>query len=259
MRLKSKNGIVLIGLIILSLSFKADAEILDKDVNKIIDTETNKTLTFDEVLTKKEENLLQNLKSYKDLSYLSQLEKAKNEYLFDDILNLSDDYSFVETGYQHDQSAIDSKVKELQASQAKAILLGTVEEIDNIILQNSLMDAFGEWSGVKYKWGGDSKSGIDCSALVRRIYRAVFGYELPRVSTSQVTRGYKVNKSDLKPGDILFFTPENRTNHTAVYIGNSLFINASTSKGVVLSSLDNDYWGKYFKYGVRVEAARTQE
>jgi len=62
--------------------------------------------------------------------------------------------------------------------------------------------------------------------------------------------------NNLKPGDILFFRPENRVNHTAVYLGNSLFINASSSKGVILSSLESSYWGRYFKYAVRVDDAR---
>ena len=50
----------------------------------------------------------------------------------------------------------------------------------------------------------------------------------------QVKKGRKISTSDLKPGDLLYFTPENRVNHVAVYIGNSLFINASSSQGVVL-------------------------
>ena len=54
----------------------------------------------------------------------------------------------------------------------------------------------------------------------------------------------------------MFFRPEERVNHTAVYLGNSLFLNASTSQGVVISTLESKYWGKYFKYAVRVDKAR---
>ena len=97
-----------------------------------------------------------------------------------------------------------------------------------------------------------SKSFIFFLALTRRVYREVFEFELPRVSVDQAQRGVHISKSELRPGDILFFRPENRVNHTAVYVGNSLFINASSSQGVVLSSLENKYWEKYFKYGVRI-------
>lgn len=155
--------------------------------------------------------------------------------------------------YVHDEAFI-----QLKASELKTEISNSYEQIDNIILYESLITAFNEWKGTKYKWGGDAKSGIDCSALTRRVYRAVFnGYELPRVSIDQVKKGRVVSKESLKPGDILFFRPRNRVNHTAVYLGNSLFINASSSKGVVLSSLENSYWKKYFKYGVRVDEARN--
>ncbi|MDU4652814.1 C40 family peptidase [Sneathia sanguinegens] len=156
--------------------------------------------------------------------------------------------------YVHDEAFIQLKTKEL-----KEKLSNAYEQIDNIILFESLMNAFGHWKGTKYRWGGDSKDGIDCSALTRRIYRAVFnGYELPRVSVDQIKRGKIVSKENLKPGDILFFRPRNSVNHTAVYVGNSLFINASSSNGVILSSLENSYWKQYFKFGVRVHAARER-
>ena len=106
--------------------------------------------------------------------------------------------------------------------------------------------------GTRYVLGGDSRKGIDCSALTRRVYREVFNKELPRVSTQQVKQGTRVSAKNLRSGDIDFFKPGNRTNHTAVYVGNTLFINASSSKGVVMSSLKSPYWRKYFRYGVRV-------
>lgn len=153
--------------------------------------------------------------------------------------------------YIHDEAFVQLKKKELVAD-----LSNDYEKIDNYILFTKLMESFDTWKGTKYSWGGDSRAGIDCSALTRRVYREVFGYELPRVSIDQVKQGKVVTKENLKPGDILFFRPRNSVNHTAVYLGNSLFINASSSQGVVLSSLENSYWKQYFKYGVRVEQAR---
>ena len=157
---------------------------------------------------------------------------------------------------QPDSVLVNKKMNELKITQQKILTSGTSEEIDRVILENALLKSFNSWKGTPYRWGGDSKSGIDCSALTRRIYRDVFGYELPRVSTDQVKVGRKVSIVNLKPGDILFFRPEGRTNHTAVYLGNSLFLNASSSQGVILSSLESRYWGKYFQYGVRVAQAR---
>ncbi|WP_249069435.1 C40 family peptidase [Leptotrichia sp. oral taxon 218] len=88
---------------------------------------------------------------------------------------------------------------------------------------------------------------MDCSALTRRVYRETFNQELPRVSTQQIKKGPRVVGKDLKSGDIMYFRPDNRIDHTAVYVGNSIFINASSSKGVS----KKPYWRKYFKYGVR--------
>jgi lipoprotein spr len=155
-----------------------------------------------------------------------------------------------------EQIIVDNRFKELKKEQDRIMMDGTAEEIDRVILENALLKSFNNWKGTRYAWGGDSSRGIDCSALTRRVYREVFGYELPRVTEDQVKVGRRVSSNNLKPGDILFFRPENRVNHTAVYLGNSLFINASSSKGVILSSLESSYWGRYFKYAVRVDDAR---
>ena len=170
-------------------------------------------------------------------------------------LVLKDENSIIfDSEYIHDQSYINTKINEIEESVMS--MTGVYNNLDNIILKNKLFAAFNNWAGTKYRLGGTGRSGIDCSALTREVFREVFGYELPRVSVDQVKKGRKVERSELKPGDLLYFTPENRINHVAVYIGNSLFINASSSQGVVLSSLNNTYWNKYYKYGVRVDAAR---
>lgn len=175
--------------------------------------------------------------------------KTQKELVFKDENSIIFDSEYI-----HDQSYINNKINEIEESVMS--MTGVYNNLDNIILKNKLFAAFNNWAGTKYRLGGTGHSGIDCSALTREVFREVFGYELPRVSVDQVKKGRKVERSDLKPGDLLYFTPENRINHVAVYIGNSLFINASSSQGVVLSSLNNTYWNKYYKYGVRVDAAR---
>lgn len=145
------------------------------------------------------------------------------------------------------------KMTELRKKHERIAKSGTASEKRTAAAEKKLLVSYSKWKDTKYAWGGDSKKGIDCSALTRRIYREVYGHELPRVSTQQAQTGKKVSSKNLKAGDIVFFKPEGRTNHTAVYVGNSLFINASSSKGVVMSSLKSPYWEKYFKYGVRVD------
>ncbi|MBF1337152.1 MAG: C40 family peptidase [Leptotrichia sp.] len=151
------------------------------------------------------------------------------------------------------EQVIIDKMTELRKKHERIAKSGTASEKRTAAAEKKLLVSYSKWKDTKYAWGGDSKKGIDCSALTRRIYREVYGHELPRVSTQQAQTGKKVSSKNLKAGDIVFFKPEGRTNHTAVYVGNSLFINASSSKGVVMSSLKSPYWGKYFKYGVRVD------
>lgn len=147
---------------------------------------------------------------------------------------------------------VEERMKSLLAEQDRIFISGTKSEIDRVFKELALLEIFKEWEGTKYILGGDSKDGIDCSAFVRLIYKNVFNKDIPRVSTDQANFGRKVLMKELQVGDILFFRPENRTNHTAVYLGNSLFLNASTSRGVIISSLESTYWRQYFIHGVRV-------
>ena len=150
---------------------------------------------------------------------------------------------------------IETKMTELRQRHAKAMASGSAQERRKAAVERKLLTSYSKWRGTKYAWGGDSKKGIDCSALTRRVYREAFNKELPRVSQQQIKKGTRVSAKNLKSGDIVYFRPDNRVSHTAVYVGNSLFINASSSKGVVMSSLKSPYWRKYFKYGVRVHNA----
>ena len=150
---------------------------------------------------------------------------------------------------------IETKMTELRQRHAKVMASGSAHERKKVAVERKLLTSYKKWRGTKYAWGGDSKNGIDCSALTRRVYREAFNKELPRVSQQQIKKGTRVSAKNLKSGDIVYFRPDNRVSHTAVYVGNSLFINASSSKGVVMSSLKSPYWRKYFKYGVRVHNA----
>ena len=154
-------------------------------------------------------------------------------------------------------SLVITKINELQEKNQRLLISGTSSEIRTVKLQNALLKSFENWKGTRYAFGGDSSRGIDCSALTRRVYREVFSFELPRVTKDQIKVGRHVSRNNLKPGDILYFRPDGKYNHTAVYLGNSLFINASSSKGVILSSMEHSYWSKYFVHGVRVDTANA--
>lgn len=104
--------------------------------------------------------------------------------------------------------------------------------------------------GVPYKFGGTTPKGFDCSGYVQYVFKKEKA-DLPRSADVQVQKGVFVLQKDLKPGDLVFFsTYEPGASHVGIYAGNGKFWSASTSKGVVLSSLKDSYWKTRY-YGAR--------
>lgn len=117
---------------------------------------------------------------------------------------------------------------------------------------NNIVDFAKQFKGVRYKWGGTTKAGMDCSGLVFESYRAHDIY-LPRISRDMAKKGKKIKLKDAKEGDLLFFKTKNRRNainHVGLITkANSKgleFIHATSSKGVIISKLSETYWNKAF-------------
>jgi len=101
--------------------------------------------------------------------------------------------------------------------------------------------------GCPYRYGGSSRAGIDCSALVKLAY-AASGRTLPRTAAAQFNVGYAVPPNLLQPGDRLYFSSDGRRiDHCALYLGNGRMIHASGSRGrVVIDSLfSRKYWSMF--------------
>ncbi len=103
-----------------------------------------------------------------------------------------------------------------------------------------------EWRDTPYRLGGMSRSGVDCSAFVLQTFRSKFGIQLPRTTARQHQLGSKVNRSQLQPGDLVFFRTAEKQRHVGIYVEDHTFLHASSSQGVTLSSLDNRYWSSKF-------------
>jgi cell wall-associated NlpC family hydrolase len=105
-----------------------------------------------------------------------------------------------------------------------------------------------EWLGTPYQWGGNSASGIDCSAFVQKLYKQVYDITVPRTSIQQFyTNRVELysNTSYLTEGDLVFFKTirnSNAVTHVGFYLHNGYFVNASSIKGVSLGSLYDQYW-----------------
>jgi len=122
----------------------------------------------------------------------------------------------------------------------------TTEDTSTAVDMNeALMDFYDEWKSVKYKYGGNSKTGIDCSAFIQRIYKEKFDVNIPRTTRTQVKVGKKIKRSELEMGDLVFFKTGVRDRHVGIYMGDGSFMHASI-KGVKFTKLDKSYYKRKY-------------
>ena len=118
--------------------------------------------------------------------------------------------------------------------------------------REALKKHFTSWKGTRYRYGGLSRKGIDCSGFTLLTYKELFGMSLPRTVREQVKKGKKVQKTSLRPGDLVFFKTGVFQKHVGIYLQNEQFMHASRSRGVMISRLDNIYWKKRYWHAKRI-------
>jgi lipoprotein Spr len=110
-----------------------------------------------------------------------------------------------------------------------------------------------EWLGTPYVHGGEDKSGADCSGFVMQVYKTVYKISTARSASGIYDQSIKVNRNHLKQGELVFFKINTiKVGHVGILLFDPFFIHASSSKGVMISSLDSEYWTKYFVSGGRI-------
>ena len=114
--------------------------------------------------------------------------------------------------------------------------------------QRRLAESVNSYLGVPYRWGGTTRSGMDCSGFVSTVYLNVSGLKLPRKARSMYKLGRGIDERNLLLGDLVFFEriENDGISHVGIYLKGREFAHASTSDGVTVSTLDDDYYRSRF-------------
>ena len=129
---------------------------------------------------------------------------------------------------------------------------------DSITVIAGLNDQLQSWHGTPYRYGGMTRRGVDCSGFVVVTMRDRFDLQLPRETKEQASIGTQIDKDELLPGDLVFFKTQRGgkrgvPNHVGIYLKNGRFIHASSSRGVIVSSLSEPYYTRTWLTGGRVK------
>jgi len=119
-------------------------------------------------------------------------------------------------------------------------------------VQVQLLSQYKDWRGTPHRWGGTSKKGVDCSGLVKLTFEQQFSLSLPRTTAGQVEVGYSIKRQQLRTGDLVFFKTGVNVRHVGIMVDELQFFHASSSRGVILSRLDNPYWNSHYWQSRRV-------
>ena len=180
---------------------------------------------------------------YKSDAKLASLDTKKIEVAKKQLLN----------SFREEQAVAAKTLENIARNEEIANAVRFSKKIDDILVEAE------SYLGTPYRYGGTTRSGIDCSAFVLSVFGSSAGVNLPRVAASQAQEGEKIEKSDLMKGDLVFFSHQGRGRISHVGIVESIdadgtvkFIHAATSRGVMISSLNDSYWGPKYRFAKRV-------
>lgn len=120
----------------------------------------------------------------------------------------------------------------------------------------ALLTEANSWIGTPYKYGGNTREGVDCSGFVLQVYLRALDISLPRTSAQQQEFCRKIRRDEMKPGDLMFFSVREGGNvgHVGIYIGDDKMIHASSKVGVVVAPITTDYFVRNYLSSGRIEA-----
>lgn len=127
----------------------------------------------------------------------------------------------------------------------------TMRSADSAALRQQIADSAMSWVGVGYSYGGSSRSGTDCSGFTMAVF-SEFGYTLTHGASDQYSASRSVTSAQRDVGDLVFFNWGNGIEHVGIYLGGGTFVHASTSSGVIISSLFESYYANGYIGAARI-------
>ncbi len=116
-------------------------------------------------------------------------------------------------------------------------------DVEVELLRNMpLLRLIDDWYGTRYIFGGSTKRGIDCSALMQVFFASLYGISLPRTARMQYDASRRISRTELKEGDLLFFNTTGGISHVGMYLCNNKFVHSSSSNGVTISDMFDPYY-----------------
>ncbi len=116
-------------------------------------------------------------------------------------------------------------------------------DVEVELLKNfNLLRLIDSWYGTRYILGGNTKAGIDCSALMQVFFASLYGIVLPRTAKEQYDLSRRISPTEVKEGDLLFFNTTGGVSHVGMYLCNNKFVHASSTNGVTISDMFDPYY-----------------
>ena len=139
--------------------------------------------------------------------------------------------------------------KTAEKTTAKKTDKSTSKQTKRAIKPTNLEKYAREWLGAKYVYGAAGKRKTDCSGYVMQVYKGFYGISLDHNAQRIFDdgRGYSIRRKKLQEGDLVFFGNFWKISHVGIYLKGERFIHASTSNGVVITSMDDNYWASKYK------------
>ncbi|MBK5272435.1 MAG: C40 family peptidase, partial [Bacteroidia bacterium] len=137
---------------------------------------------------------------------------------------------------------IESRISESNVSALQLKYADILETEPDQLQNNVLLESIDDWYGTRYRYGGTTRNGIDCSAFVDTIFAVVFGVTLPRTARDQYKVTRRISRTELEEGDLLFFNTRGGVSHVGIYLQNNKFVHASSTYGVTVSDMFEPYY-----------------